>query len=242
MTIGDGITLFTSSCGWRSEPTAQLATRMSSTIVNWRRLLTVTLWTYQLLNPCHTMTKQCRTFIVGDDAFALRTWLQKPLSLRLLTMNERIYNYRLSRARRVVENAFGILANRFRCLYRTLQQRPTVVTSIVLACVCLHNMLQELRPNENPAEMDHEDDDHSIVPGSWRQFSALVDGHRDFGNHTSTKAAKNVRTYLSENYSSDMGSVPWQDDMIWTLSGCCLFKLTMPSCISNAISSNDWML
>ncbi len=94
-------------------------------------------------------------FIVGDDAFALRTWLQKPFSLRLLTMNERIYNYRLSRARSVVENAFGILANRFRCLHRTLQQRSTVVTSIVLACVCLHNMLRELRPNENPAEVEH---------------------------------------------------------------------------------------
>ncbi len=179
---------------------------------------------------------------MGDDAFALCTWLQKPFSHRLLTMNERICNYRLSRARRIVENAFGILANRFRCLHRTMQQRPTVVTSIVLACVCLHNMLRELRPNENPAEVDHEDDYHNIVPGSWRQFSALVDGHRDLGNHTSTKAAKNARTYLSKYYSSDVGSVPWQDDTIWTLSGCCLFTLTMPSCISNAISSNDRML
>ena len=51
-------------------------------------------------------------FFVGDDAFTLRHYMLKPYPSRALTHDERIFNYRLSRARRTVENAFGILANR----------------------------------------------------------------------------------------------------------------------------------
>jgi len=56
-------------------------------------------------------------FLVGDDAFALRSWMMKPHSKKELTAVQRIFNYRLSRARRIVENAFGILANRYVHIY-----------------------------------------------------------------------------------------------------------------------------
>ena len=55
------------------------------------------------------------TFI-GDEAFPLKSYLLKPYPQRHLTHEQRIYNYRLCRARRVVENAFGIMASRLHFL------------------------------------------------------------------------------------------------------------------------------
>ena len=59
-------------------------------------------------------------YIVGDNAFGINKSLMNPFSIRNMEHHERIFNYRLSRARRVVENAFGILAHKFRVLLRTM--------------------------------------------------------------------------------------------------------------------------
>ncbi|MGL5903907.1 MAG: transposase family protein, partial [Cetobacterium sp.] len=61
---------------------------------------------------------------IGDEAYPLQTNLMKPFPFRNLSKDQRIYNYRLSRARPVVENAFGILANRFRVLRTTICLHP----------------------------------------------------------------------------------------------------------------------
>ena len=50
---------------------------------------------------------------VGDDAFALRENFMKPYSHSNLDLFTRVCNYRFSRARRISENVFGILANRW---------------------------------------------------------------------------------------------------------------------------------
>lgn len=85
---------------------------------------------------------------VADDGYPLRQYLMKPFSCRGVTPSERIYNYRLSRARRVVENAFGILVNRFRILRGNMQLQPEQVSHVVLACCALHNFL---RKKDSPA-------------------------------------------------------------------------------------------
>lgn len=52
-----------------------------------------------------------------------------------------MFNYRLSRTRRTVENAFGIMANRFRVFLSTIPFSVEKVELITYACCILHNFL-----------------------------------------------------------------------------------------------------
>ncbi|XP_056642854.1 uncharacterized protein LOC130449194 [Diorhabda sublineata] len=62
--------------------------------------------------------------IIGDNDFSLRRNLMKPYSKIGLSAVEKIFNYSLSRARRVVENAFCILVWRFRIFSRPIDLAP----------------------------------------------------------------------------------------------------------------------
>jgi hypothetical protein len=120
-------------------------------------------------------------------------------------------NYRLSRARRVVENAFGILSSRFRCLHTTMPQKPERVASIVLACCTLHNLI---RLHTKGADLGIEDAPGpagSIVPGRWREHVQL-DGGRAAKN-TDANAGKRGREELKK-YFVGAGSVDWQEERI----------------------------
>ena len=81
--------------------------------------------------------------ILGDGAFPLQPWLQKPYSNATLTREQSYFNYRLSRARMVVEAAFGMLKGRWRVLQRKCEASKEVVRSYSLACVVLHNLCIE---------------------------------------------------------------------------------------------------
>ena len=79
-----------------------------------------------------------------DDAFSLGKQCLKPYFQSGLTPVKRIFNYRLSRMRRVTENAFEILINRFRAFTTRMCLDPDKATIIILATLVLHNMLRQL--------------------------------------------------------------------------------------------------
>ena len=61
--------------------------------------------------------------ITGDKAFPLTNYLMKPYPRINLTVEKRIFNYRLTRMRRISDNGFGILAIRWR-VFRRVFRRP----------------------------------------------------------------------------------------------------------------------
>ena len=81
--------------------------------------------------------------ILGDAAFPLQPWLMKPCTNANPTLQQRYYNYRLSRARMVTEGAFGQLKGRWRVLLRRCECSQENTKKAALACVVLHNICLE---------------------------------------------------------------------------------------------------
>ncbi|GBN79263.1 hypothetical protein AVEN_87622-1 [Araneus ventricosus] len=154
--------------------------------------------------------------IVADEAFPLSFNLMKPFPGRGVNVEERIFNYRLSRARRVSENAFGILAARFQIFKRRILTNPANATKMVIACCALHNFLiaNNSAIYTPPSSIDVEDiNSRQIRTGDWRNYSskALVPLIKQC-NKKPAELAKDVR-HTFRTYFNGIGAVPWQEDM-----------------------------
>ena len=147
-------------------------------------------------------------FILADDAFALKTWLMKPYGRRMLTREERIANYRISRGRRVVENAFGILGSRFRVMMTTIELPPEKVRDVVSTCVVLDNILRSRYQGQHGGQQPGDDDDD--VPGDGRLICGAADCGRD---RNPAREVKKLRDYLKDYFNNE-GAVAWQDGRI----------------------------
>ena len=145
-------------------------------------------------------------FILADDVFAL-TWLMKPYGRRMLTREERITNYRISRGRRVVENAFGILVSRFRVMLTTIELPPETVREVIFTCVVLHNILRSQYQGQHGGQQPGDDDD---VPGDCRLIGGAAGGGP---NRKPAREARRQRDKLKDYFNNE-GAVASQHGRI----------------------------
>ena len=81
--------------------------------------------------------------LLGDPAYPLMSWLMKPFPhSTYLPRQQKKFNQQLSRARVVVENAFGRLKGRWRCLLKKNESNTMNMPKIISCCVVLHNICE----------------------------------------------------------------------------------------------------
>lgn len=157
---------------------------------------------------------------VADDAFPLKTFIMKPYSRRNLDFDEKVFNYRLSRARRTIENAFGILSARWRIYHRTLDASPSHAISMTKACVVLHNYLTKTdisNPRMSkyiPDQYADYDSNEIVVPGEWRREATTLLNIGPVGSNNYTQEASRVRDAFKAYFLSPEGKVQWQDSVV----------------------------
>lgn len=97
---------------------------------------------YQIVKPLPGRAVPVPYVLTGNDAFGLTDDLLKPCPQTQMTDGERIFNYRLSRMRRISENRFRIFISRWRIFCTPMLPEPGKVKDIVLAALTLHNLLR----------------------------------------------------------------------------------------------------
>ena len=148
-------------------------------------------------------------YFVGDDAFSLTENVMKPYAKRAISEEQRVLNYRLSRARRVSENAFGILSAKFRIFHSTLYVKPKNAISIVHSRLALHNFLIKKCPTvyTTPGSLDYENENGEVIAGEWRQTGDNTFENLALPGMNHTRSASQMRGYLSE-YINGPGRFP----------------------------------
>ena len=82
--------------------------------------------------------------LLGDAAYPLKAWLLKPYTnLANLTAAQRVFNYRLSRARMTIKSTIRRLKGRWRCLQKRLDVSVDFASTVVTACAIIHNLCEK---------------------------------------------------------------------------------------------------
>ncbi|XP_018358169.1 PREDICTED: putative nuclease HARBI1 [Trachymyrmex cornetzi] len=161
---------------------------------------------------CSTGRPPFPYMLVADEAFQLNKFTLRPYPGRNITEEQKIFNYRLSRARRVVENAFGIMVAKFRILQKPLTTSVETSEKIVKAIIVLHNFLlshsnycPELFVDNSMLESRNTIEElleQMKINSAFQKIGRA-------GGQAHSQYAANIREEF-KNYFLNEGAVPWQ--------------------------------
>ncbi len=145
--------------------------------------------------PISNATPALPYVIVGDEAFGLSKHLLRPYSGTHLSSKKRIFNYRLTLARRYVECTFGILSNKWRIFHRPIDTSVQFADDIVKACCVLHNFVR-IRDGYQA------EDTLQIIGWEDTDMGNIITGSR--------ADPQKVRDAFADYFVSNEGEIPYQ--------------------------------
>lgn len=139
-------------------------------------------------------------YFVADEAFPLKKYIMRPYSKRTLDNRKRVFNYRLSKGRKSVECAFGMLVSKFRLFEGPICCKEETANSVIKAACVLHNFIrvkQGIFTQEK--ETDEFCEDHPPV-----SVNRVPEVNRNYSE------AQNIREKLCDYFVTPAGAIPSQ--------------------------------
>ncbi|KAI5636938.1 DDE superfamily endonuclease domain-containing protein [Phthorimaea operculella] len=142
--------------------------------------------------PLQGQNERTSCVLIGDQALALSSYMMRPYPEAQARYDRRKekFNTNLGRARRVVENAFGILSAKWYIFHRPMETKVTTSITVVNAACVLHNFLIE-RNSEHvnyPVEEQREHEFEDLLPNSRRSSNYAFLIRERFADYFNTDA------------------------------------------------------
>lgn len=132
----------------------------------------------------------------------------RPFPGKSLTKERRIFNYRLSKARRMVECTFDVLVSQWRIYRRPINTSLETGENIVKATIVLHNFLRQNNDNNSFITSNTENNIES-----FEMRAEALENINNVGSNTNTREASEIRNSFTL-YFNTMGAIPSQEAMI----------------------------
>lgn len=136
-------------------------------------------------------------YFAADEGFPLSTNILRPYNNRVLNNNRRIFNYRLSRGRKIVECAFGMLVSKFRVFETPISCTVDKADKIVKAACVLQNFIKK-----------HD----NIIFSPTEHMNTTTNNISTINQGRPSNDGIECREYLCNYFTKPYGLVQWQNN------------------------------